>query len=131
LEFRIGNEIFSGENMSATLQVGQSVSAVASHPIIGDGTPSSAVLSNVSLSTGDVNVFTVSADPNVENGFIVVSVNPGSAQITGTATATELDGTTHQIPLTPDTITVIVAPPPPPPPATSFGLVFGTPTATT
>lgn len=116
--------------MSATLQVGQSVSAVASHPIIGDGTPSSAVLSNVSLSTGDVNVFTVSPDPATSNGFIVVSVNPGTAQITGTATATELDGTTHQISLTPDTITVTAAPPPPPPPAVAFGLVFGIPFAT-
>lgn len=116
--------------MSVSLQVGQSVSAVASHPIIGDGAPSSAVLSNVSLSTGDVNVFTVSADPNVENGFIVVSVNPGSAQISGTATATELDGTAHTISLTPDTITVTEVPPPPPPPAVAFGLVFGAPFVT-
>jgi len=113
--------------MSVTLQAGQSVSAVGSHPILGDGTPSSAVLSNVSLSTSDVNVFTVIPDPNTPNGSIIISANPGTATVTGTATATELDGTVHQIPLTPDTVTVTAAPPPPPPPAVAFGLVFGTP----
>lgn len=113
--------------MSVSIQTGFSVGAVASHPIIGDGTPSSAVLSNVLISTSDVNVFTVGLDPATENGFIIVSVNPGTAQITGTATATELDGTVHQITLTPDTVTVTAAPPPPAPPAVAFGLVFGTP----
>lgn len=116
--------------MSVSLQAGFSVSAVASHPIIGDGTPSSAVLSNVSLSTSDVNVFTVAPDPDTPLGSIITSVNPGSATITGTATATEADGTVHQITMTPDTVTVTPAPPPPPPPAVAFGLVFGTPFAT-
>lgn len=116
--------------MSATLQVGQSVSAVASHPILGDGTPSSAVLSSVVLVSSDTTVFTVAPDPSAPNGFILTSVVVGTATVTGTATATELDGTVHTIPLTPDTITVTEAPPPPAPPAVAFGLVFGTPTAT-
>lgn len=113
--------------MSTSIQAGNSVTAVASHPIISDGTPSSAVLSKLSLATSDVNVFTVIPDPNNLDGQIVVSVNPGTAQVTGTCVATELDGTAHTISLTPDTVTVTAAPPPPPPPAVAFGLVYGTP----
>lgn len=113
--------------MSATLQVGQSVSAVASHPIIGDGTPSSAVLSSVVLNSSDTTVCTIASDPTTPNGFIFTSVVVGVSTITGTAAATELDGTVHTIPLTPDTVTVVAAPPPPAPPAVAFGLVFGAP----
>lgn len=116
--------------MSATLQVGQSVMAVASHPIIGDGTPSSAVLSSVVLNSSDTTVFTVAPDPATPNWFIITSVVVGTATVSGTATATELDGTVHTIPLMPDTITVAEAPPLPAPPAVAFGLGFGTPTAT-
>lgn len=116
--------------MSVSLQAGQSVSAVASHPILGDGTPSSAVLSSVVLVSSDTTVFTVAPDPSTTNGFIITSAVVGSATVTGTATATELDGTVHTIPLTPDTVTVTAAPPPPVPPAVAFGLVFGTPFAT-
>lgn len=116
--------------MSVSIQAGNSVSAIASHPIKGDNTPSSAVLSNLSLSTSDVNVFTTALDasPNAPAGqWLIISANPGSAQVTGTATATELDGTVRQIGLTPDTVTVTAAPPPPEAPAVAFGLVYGTP----
>ena len=114
--------------MSVSMQAGGfTVTALASHPIIGDGTPSSAVLSNVSLVSGDINVFTIAPDPATPNGFILTSVSAGTAGITGTATATELDGRTETIALTPDTVTVTAVPPPPPPPAVAFGLVFGVP----
>lgn len=114
--------------MSVSMQAGGfTVTALASHPIIGDGTPSSAVLSNVSLVSGDINVFIIDPDPATPDGFIFTSVNAGTAGVTGTALATELDGTTHTISLTPDTVTVTVPPPPPPPPAVAFGLVFGAP----
>ena len=101
--------------MPLPLQVGQSATALASHPILGDGTPSSAVLSNVVITSSDTTVFTVAPDPSTPNGFIVTSVVAGSATVNGTATATELDGTVHTIPLTPDTVTVTAAPPPPAP----------------
>lgn len=128
LTFKAGKIKFSGEyTVSVSIQAGFSVGAVASHPILSDGTPSSAVLTNLSLSTSDVNVFTVTPDTTNAGGWIIVSVNPGSATVTGTATATETDGTVHQIPLTPDTVTVTPAPPPPTPPAVAFGLVYGTP----
>lgn len=116
--------------MSVSIQTGQSVSALASHPTLADLTPSSAVLSSVSLSSSDATVFTISPDPSTTNGFIIVSVGAGTAQVSGTATATETDGTTHQISMTPDTVTVTAAPPPPPPQATAFGLAYGTPFTT-
>jgi hypothetical protein len=108
--------------MSVSIQAGFSVVASASHPILSDGTPSSAVLSNPTFTTSDVNVFTLASD-----GVTVVSVNPGTATIGGTVTATESDGTVHQIPITPDTVTVTAAPPPPVPQAVAAGVVFGTP----
>lgn len=114
--------------MSVSMQAGGfTVTALASHPILGDGTPSSATISSVVLNSSDTTVFTVAPDPNTPNGFIITSAVVGTATVTGTATATELDGTVHTIPLTPDTVTVTAAPPPPTPPAVAFGLVFGTP----
>lgn len=114
--------------MSASLQQGGfTVTALASHPIKGDGTPSSAVLSGTSFTTSDVNVFTIAPDPNTPDGFIITSVTPGSAVISGTVVATELDGRVHTIPITPDTVTVTETPPPPEPPAVAAGVTFGTP----
>lgn len=116
--------------MSTSLQVGNSITAAPSHPIKGDGTPSSAVLTNPVLSTSDSNVFTIIPDPNNPNGVVLVSVSPGTATISGTCTATRADGTLYTIPMTEDTITVTAAPPPPEADAVSFGMVFGEPFAT-
>lgn len=116
--------------MSTSFQVGNSVTAAPSHPIKGDGTPSSAVLTNPILSSSDANVFTIIPDPNNPNGAIIVSQNPGVATISGTVTAARADGTLYTIPIAADTITITAAPPPPEADAVSVGLVYGVPFAT-
>lgn len=113
--------------MSVTFQTAYSVNGTVSHPILGDNTPSSAVLSSPTFTTSDVNVFTVVADPESPNGCIITSVNPGSALLSGTVVATEKDGTVHTIPITPDPVTVTAAPPPPAPQAVAAGMVYGVP----
>lgn len=120
---------FSGENMSSTLQQGNSISVIGSHPVDANNNPSSAVLSNVIYTSSDPTVFTVATDPATPNGAIITSVGVGTATLSATATATELSGATETISAS-DTIVITAVPPPPPPVAASFGFVYGTPFAT-
>jgi len=67
-------------------------------PVKADGSPSGAVLSNVAFVASDPVVFTVAPDPANPNGGILTSGPAGgTAILTGTATATEADGTVNGI----------------------------------
>lgn len=92
--------------------------------------PSSATLSNVSYTSSDPTIFTVTVDPNSPNGAIITGLGVGTATLTETATATEPDGTTTEQLQGVATIVLTAAPPPPPPPppvAASLAFTFGTP----
>jgi len=97
---------------------------VIGNPVTVSGAPSQATLSGVSYTSSDSTVFTVAPDPSTPNGAIITGVGAGTATLSETATATELDGKTTE------TIsggaTIIVSSPPEP--AASIAFTFGTPT---
>lgn len=104
----------------------QRVSVIGS-PVNASGDASSATLSNVTYSSSDSTVFTVSADPSTPNGAIITGIGVGTATLTEAATATEPDGTTTETIQGVATIVLTAAPPPPPPVAASLVFTFGTP----
>lgn len=109
--------------MTFTLAPGQSVSFSVA-PIKADGTPSTATLSAVAFTSSDPS-FTVAPDPANPNGGILTAVAAGSGTLTGTAVATEPDGTTTE--KVQGVVTIVVAVPPPAP-AAALAFTFGTPT---
>ena len=97
---------------------------VLGNPVTATGGPSQATLSGVSYTSSDPTVFTVAPDPATPNGAIITGVGAGTATLSETATATELDGkTTESIS---GGATIIVSGPSEP--AASIAFTFGTPT---
>lgn len=116
-----------GEHLVITepLVVGQSVADLVS-AVKADGSPSAAVLSNVTYTPADPTVATAAVDPNTPNGAIINAIGAGTTVLNYSATATEADGTAHTI-TGADTIVVTAAAPPPPLPAVALVGNFGTP----
>ncbi len=118
--------------MTFQMNQGQSVQ-VAGSPVTaqldanGNPVPSKATLSSPAYQSSDPTVFTLAADPSAPLGAIIVSVGPGSATLTESATATEPDGTTTEKITGSATIIIAVIPPPPPPPAVALVMSFGNP----
>jgi hypothetical protein len=112
-----------GDNMTFTLAAGQSVPFTVT-PIKADGTASNATLSALAFVSSDPTIFTVALDPATPNGGILSAVAGGTAILTGTATATEPDGTTTEQITGAVTIAVATVAPAP---AAALQFVFGTP----
>jgi hypothetical protein len=122
--FHVGSFVISGERMNLTMKFDQSVPVTISG-VDASGNPSKAALSALVLTSSDVTLFTVAPDPTNPLGGIVtgVKVTPTPPPtLNFTATATEADGTAHQVS---GSATVTLTPDFPP----TVGLVatFGTP----
>lgn len=97
---------------------------VIGNPVTVSGAPGQATLSGASYTSSDEKVFTVAADPATPNGAIITATGAGTATLSETATATELDGKTTETISGGATIIVTA----PTEPAASIAFTFGTPT---
>ena len=97
-----------GVNMTYTLTIGSAPASGLVSAVLADGvTPATAVLTALTISNSDDTIVTVVPDPSNPLGVIATAVAAGSSVLTGSATATETDGTVHQIS---GAVTLIVAP---------------------
>lgn len=105
--------------MTSTMLPSSKASTTVS-PVKADGSPSTATLGPITFTSSDSTIATVANDPANPLGAIVSSTAlTGTVILTGTAVATEPDGTTTETVV--GSLTVIVATPPPAPAA---ALVF-------
>lgn len=106
-------------HMTSTMLPSSKASTTVS-PVKAEGSPSTATLGPITFTLSDSTIATVANDPANPLGAIVTSTSvTGTTILTGTAVATEPDGTTTETVV--GSLTVIVATPPPAPAA---ALVF-------
>ena len=89
-------------------------------PIDAIGKPTTSVLSNVVFTSSDPGIATIATDPANANGAILTGVTEGVVTVTAKATATEADGTAHEVTGSVQ-VTLTAA-------AATLAFTFGTPT---